>query len=184
MDSVEPQLPTPDKPSSKKKALLGCVGVFVVILAAVGIFYGPALRDFIKAGFFEKAPEKQAWHPDTEANLKALYTALKLQHDSDGQFPKSSQWMEKILARVKTETLKKGDEAKKFVDPAAGGAPGVYGFAMNDAASEKYIDDLPDKKAPLIFQSTETAWNAHGDPAKIGRQGGIGLAADGSIVKL
>jgi len=67
---------------------------------------------------------------------------------------------------------------------AAGGKPGEYGFAMNDAASEKYIDDIKDKKAPLIFQSTDASWNAHGDPAKIGRPGGIGIAADGSTVKL
>lgn len=167
----------------KKPVLIGC-SVVGVVLIALALFYGPTLLNLSKAGFFSSAPEKQAWHPDTEKNLKALYTGMKLQHDSDGVFPNSAQWMEKVQNRVKTETLKKGDEAKKFVDPAAGGAPGVYGFAMNDAASEKYIDDIKDKKMPLIFESTETGWNAHGDPAKIGRKGGIGVAVDGSIVRL
>lgn len=174
---------------SKRRAAIRrplAIGLAVVGLALLGVvlFYGPTLLDFLRAGFFTSTPEKQAWHPETEKNLHALYTGMKLQHDSDGVFPDSSQWMEKVQNRVKTETLKKGEEAKKFVDPAAGGAPGVYGFAMNDAASGKYIDDIKDKKMPLIFQSTETAWNAHGDPAKIGRKGGIGVAVDGTIVKL
>ena len=166
-----------------KKILFSCLGVFLLVVLLLVIFFGPTIRPLLP--FLFPPPQKKiSWHPDTEKNLKTLYTGMMLQHDSDGQFPKSSQWMELVIKRVRTETLKKGEEAKKFVDPAAGGAPGVYGFAMNDAASEKYKDDLKDKQMPLIFESTETAWNAHGDPAKIGRKGGIGVDLDGKIVRL
>jgi hypothetical protein len=157
------------------------VGLLVVVAA---VWAGPVLRDFWRAGFFSKAPEKRTLHADTENNLNALYTAMKLHHDSEGVFPKSDTWMDKVIKRVRTEDIKKGEEKKKFIDPAAGGAPGVYGFAMNDAASDKYIDDIKDKKAPIVFESTETNWNAHGDPAKIGRKGGIGMAVDGTVVRL
>lgn len=165
-----------------KKWVLGCGVVAAVVLIFGGWWLYPTVRDILKLVPADRP--KQGWTPDTEKNLKALYTGMKLQHDSDGQFPKSSAWMDKVINRVKSETLKTGAEKEKFVDPAAGGKPGEYGFAMNDLASEKYIDDLKDKKMPLIFQSTDASWNAHGDPAKIGRPGGIGMAVDGTIVKL
>ena len=124
------------------------------------------------------------WTPGTEVNLKALYTGMMLQHDSDGQFPQGTGWMDQIIKRVRNETLKAGAEKEKFIDPAAGGKPGEYGFAMNDAAAGKYKDDIKDKAMPLIFETTETQWNAHGDPAKIGRKNGIGISVDGKIVRL
>ena len=73
-----------------------------------------------------------------------------------------------------------------MLDPYAGsaGKAGEFGFALNDAVADKYIDDIKDKKTVLLFQSTDASWNAHGDPATIGRKGGIGMAVDGSVVKL
>jgi hypothetical protein len=165
-----------------KRTLLTIVGIILVLLILGGIWAWPTLRNL--ATLLPTNEKKQGWTPDTLKNLNALYTGMMLQHESDGQFPKSDQWMDKIIIRVRTETLKKGAEKEKFVDPAAGGQAGAYGFAMNDAASEKYKEDLKDKNMPLIFQSTDTSWNAHGDPAKIGRNGGIGIAIDGSEVKL
>ena len=165
-----------------KKTLLTIIGVILVLIIGVGVWAWPTIRNL--ASLLPSSEKKQGWTPDTVVNLKALYTGMMLQHDSDGQFPKSDQWMDKIIIRVRTETLKKGAEKEKFVDPAAGEQPGAYGFAMNDAASEKYKEEIKDKKMPIIFQSTDTSWNAHGDPAKIGRKGGIGIALDGSQVKL
>lgn len=165
-----------------RRTVLTILGVIVLLLVGVGIWAWPTLRNL--ASLLPSNEKKQGWTPSTVKNLNALYTGMMLQHESDGQFPKSDEWMDKIIIRVRTETLKKGAEKEKFVDPAAGGADGTYGFAMNDAASEKYKDDIKDKKMPLIFQSTDTAWNAHGDPAKIGRKGGIGIAVDGSQVRL
>lgn len=171
---------------ARKRLLLGCLGIGVALLAIGGVVFGPTLRDLYNAGFDPfKESKKLKWHPDTETNLKALHTALKLHHDSEDQFPKAAQWMEAALKRVATQQLSKEEATKKFIDPAAGGAPGVYGFAMNDAAGEKYLGDLKDAASmPLLFQSTETAWNAHGDPAKIGRPGGMAISADGKIIRL
>jgi hypothetical protein len=165
-----------------KKWVLGCLGAVALVLIVGGIWLYPTVRDLLS--LVPKDQVKQGWTPATEKNLNVLYTAMKLANDSDGNFPKSDKWMDKVITRVRTEDLKKGAEKEKFVDPAAGGKPGEYGFAMNDLASEKYIDDVKDKTAPLIFQSTDSTWNAHGDPAKIGRKGGIGISVDGKIVKL
>ena len=171
---------------ARKRLLLGCGAVLAVALIAGGIFFGPTIADLYRAGFNPlHESKKKKWTPDTEANLKALYTALKLHHESEGQYPKSGQWMEAAVKRVASATLPRHEAVKKFVDPAAGGAPGVYGFAMNDAVSEKYDQDVADRaKTPLLFQSTETAWNAHGDPAKIGRAGGLAISVDGQIIEL
>jgi len=165
-----------------KKWILWGIVVVVVLLVGVGAWAFPTLRAIFV--LTQSDTTKRGWTPDTEKNLHVLYTAIKMVHDSDGTFPDSSKWMDKTITRVRTEDLKKGAEREKFVDPAAGGKQGEYGFAMNDAASGKYIDDIKDKSAPLIFQSTDTSWNAHGDPAKIGRKGGIGMSVDGKIVKL
>jgi hypothetical protein len=165
-----------------KKWVLGCLGAVVLVVLLGGIWLYPAVRDVLS--LVPKDRAKQGWTPATEKNLNVLYTAMKLAHDSDGTFPKSDKWMDKVITRVRTEDLKTGAEKEKFVDPAAGGKPGEYGFAMNDLASEKYIEDLKDKKMPLIFQSMDASWNAHGDPAKIGRKGGIGISVEGKIVKL
>jgi len=167
-----------------KKWVQGCLGAFGLVVILFLAFFGKPLYSLYKAGFLAPPPEKVGWTPETEKNLHVLYTGIMHVHDSDGTFPKSPTWMDKVITRVRTETLKKGAEKEKFVDPAAGGKSGEYGFAMNDVASGKYIDDIKDKKTPLIFQSTDSTWNAHGDPAKIGRKGGIGVAVDGSVVKL
>jgi hypothetical protein len=60
---------------------------------------------------------------------------------------------------------------------------------MNDLASGKYKGDIKDKKTPLLFDSSDTSRNAHGDPAKLlpkpPRPGGnVGIAVDGTILKL
>jgi hypothetical protein len=175
------------KERRKQLGAMRPVTKIVLAVIGVGLAYGvwwiyPTARDLLS--LVPKKSEKQGWTPDTEKNLQALFTALKLQHESDGQFPKGSEWMDKVTPRLKTETLKKGAEKEKFVDPAAGGKPGEFGFAMNDAVAEKYVDDLKDKKMVVVFQSTDANWNAHGDPDKIGRKGGIGMALDGSIVRL
>jgi hypothetical protein len=144
------------------------------------------IADFARAGFFEKPEKKQRWTPETEKNLQVLFTAVKMHHGSEDAYPAADKWMDQIEKRVRTNLLSKDEALKKFVDPAAAnGAGGGFGFAFNEVASAKYVDDLPDKDSTiLIFQSTDTRWNAHGDPAKIGREGGIGINAKGEIVPL
>jgi hypothetical protein len=59
---------------------------------------------------------------------------------------------------------------------------------MNDKASGKYKDDL-DPKMPLVFDSSDTAKNAHGDPVKLApkpaRAGkNMAVTVDGSLVEV
>jgi hypothetical protein len=124
-------------------------------------------------------------------NLKALHTALMLYQESEGQFPDASGWMEAIKMRTQTSDMKEEESIKKFINPLirpAGAA--IFGYAMNDACSKKYNRDIPEPaKTPLIFDSQDTAWNAHGDPAKLlpnpPRQGGnFGISVEGSVLKL
>jgi hypothetical protein len=168
----------------RRKVVLGVLGALALVLIAIGTIYGPILADFARAGFFEKQ-EKRDWEPETRKNLEVIQTALKLVHDSDGVYPKAAEWMDKIKNRIRTEDLSKTDALQKLVDPAAGGAQGVYGFAFNEAASEQYIDDLPQKgETILVFQSVNTEWNAHGTPEEVGRPRGFGITAAGDIVEL
>lgn len=170
--------------SGKRRKIYGCLGFFIVVAGLIAWVYGPAIRDFSKAGLLQDllAPEKKRkWQPETEANLRALYTALKLHHESEGQLPTASTWMDAALRRVKAADMQKDEAQKKFFDPASGGK---FGFAFNDAMSEKYLPDVTDKGTVLLFQTTEDTWNAHGDPAKIGRLGGRAITVEGTLVEL
>jgi len=122
-------------------------------------------------------------------NLKELYKAMMLYHDSEGQWPSSKGWMDAIKNRIGTADLAKGEADKKFVSPSVAGSAGQYGYAMNDLASAKYKGDIKNPKTPLLFDSSDTSRNAHGDPLKLlpkpARPGGnVGIAVDGTILKL
>ncbi len=160
----------------------------LVGIVGAGLWVGPTLRDLYRGGFFNSVGTRQ-YKGTLDENLKAIRTALMLYHDSEGQFPNSAGWMDAIRTRIRTDDLSGAEAEKKLMDPAYGGKPNVYGFAMNDAASGKYKDDIKDKKAPLIFESQSTARNAHGDPKKDApnpphRGGDYGITVDGVIVKL
>ena len=172
---------------------IGCVTVVLVVLGF--LFFtggGRAVRDFWRAGFFNGvlSPEQaRKYNASSTANLKALYTALSNYHESEGAFPDSKRWMDAIRSYGAASDLAKGEADKKFVSPSLSGKPGQYGYAMNDAASSKYKGDIKDPKTPLIFDSSDTARNAHGDPKKLlpspTRAGGnLGIAVHGTILKL
>ena len=74
--------------------------------------------------------------------------------------------MDAVKTRIQVGDMTPEEAQKKLVDPTLGGKPGGYGFAMNDACSNKYKGDLNDPKMILLFQSGDTRWNAHGDPVK------------------
>ena len=165
----------------------------IALIAVIGYCawrFGPVLMAAYREGFFDN-PEMRKYEGTSRDNLKALHTALMLYHDSEGQFPDAAAWMDAIKNRVKVADMAEAEAMKKFVNPMVrpGGA-GSFGYAMNDAASKKYKDDLKDKgKTILIFDSRETGWNAHGDPKALmpspPRPGGnLAITVDGTIVKL
>jgi hypothetical protein len=180
-----------DEMASKGRRI-GCAvvrAVVLVLLAAVvyvGWRFGPVLLDFWNQGFFSST-EQRTYEGTSTQNLKALYTALRLYHDSEGQFPLASGWMDAAKDRVKAADMTPEEAMKKFVNPALGaGREGVYGYAMNDAVSGKYKDDIRDPgRTPLLFESTDTSWNAHGDPKRLtpknrGR-GSLAIMVDGTV---
>jgi hypothetical protein len=175
-----------------RRLAMGFAGVLVL---AVGFLFltepGKALVDIWRTGAVQAAlsePEKRKYNATTESNLKAIYTALMLYHESEGQFPEAAGWMDAIQNRITTADMEGSESKKKLMSPSLGGVEGQYGYAMNDAASKKYRDDL-DAKLPLIFDSSDASRNAHGDPSELlpkpPRAGqNMAVAVDGSILRL
>ena len=172
------------------------IGCLTLVLVAFGYLYFTGsitvVGDLWKHGFFEGlfSDERDRKYKASDVeNLKALYKALSNYHESEGQFPKADKWMDAIKSFGAASDLAKGEAEKKFVSPSLVGKSGQYGYAMTDAASEKYKGDIKDPKTPLLFDSSDTARNAHGDPKKLlpspPRSGGnLAIAVDGTIVKL
>ncbi len=165
----------------RRRLVLGCLGLFALVLVGLVVWGGPVAQDLYNKGFFEKS-EKRRYTGDSEANLRALHTAMMLYHDSEERFPEASGWMDAIAKRIKTADLEKGEEQKKLIRPDLRDVPGAHGYAMNDGASGKYKDDLPGPKTILLFESTQTGPNAHGDPTATALKGGVGITIAGTIV--
>ena len=150
-----------------RKRILTALSIFVVLALGFWLWIGRDIYNGYKKGFFDKQV-RHAYSGDTKDNLQRIYNALMLYERSEGVFPSSNRWMDAISNRLQTADLKAGEGAKKLIDPTLDGTPGQYGYAMNDAASGKYHADVPGgKDAILVFQSSETARNAHGDPTKL-----------------
>lgn len=161
-----------------RRVLLGCGVLGLAALGYAAWRFGPAAIDLYRAGFFS-GQQKHAYQGDTLDNLRALHTALMLYHDSEGQFPIAEGWMDAVEPRLRTADLEPDEAAKKLVRP---GVQDGQGYAMNDAASGKYKDDV-EPKVPLVFESRATGRNAHGDPAKDRLPGGKAIATDGSLLQ-
>ena len=166
----------------------------LVILGAGFLFLtepGKAFRDIWSTGAVQAAlsgPAKREYNATTESNLKAIHTALMMYHDSEGQFPAAAGWMDAIENRIGTADMEGSESQKKLVSPSLQGQVGQFGYAMNGKAGGKYKDDL-DPKMPLVFDSSDTSKNAHGDPAKLApkpaREGqNMAISVDGTILKL
>jgi hypothetical protein len=96
--------------------------------------------------------------------------------------------MDSIKNRIRVDNMSEAETNKKFINPLYPAKSGVFGYGFNDAAGEKYKGDLKPKTI-LVFDSTETGWNAHGDPQKLKPKGPYpggqeGITVDGTIVKL
>jgi len=172
---------------SRKLRVLAAV-VLLFVLAGIGLFFsgpGKAFRDLWKIDVIQSLiakPAERNYEPGRIANLKAIYVAMKLYHDSEGQFPDSSAWMDAIKNRLRINNMSETEALKKLIRPnLANPGPSEYGYAMNDVASKKYLGDIKDPATPLVFESSDLKWNAHGAPA--GQQG-FALTVAGNVVKL
>ncbi|RYG25943.1 hypothetical protein EON82_05215 [bacterium] len=171
------------------KKLLLALGALVA-LSVIGLFttsFGKGLRDLWGSGAIQAAvekPERRTYDAkSSDENLKALSTAIRLYHESEGAYPDATKWMDQIAPRLILNDLPKKEADKKLVRPDLSDQADAFGYSMNDAASKKYRDDLP-KGTILLFESESTARNAHGDPKKVGKPGGRALTIEGELVSL
>ncbi len=158
-----------------KKALIG-IGIFLAAaVLGVSIWLGPAVWDFAQAGVFE-GQERRDYTGGRLENLKAQHLAVMLYSESEGALPEASGWMDAAMTRAETADLGRDEALRKFKNPGAQGE-GKFGYAMNEALSLTYPGDVENpEKTILIFESSDLAWNAFGDPKKLrpdpGREGG------------
>ena len=172
--------------SRRRRILL--VVPLVVLAILTGLYFsgpGQAFRDLWRHNVIQSLiskPAERDYEPGRRANLNALYVAIMLYHDSEGQFPASSGWMDAIKNHLHTTDMSDQEARKKLIRPnMPNPGPNDYGYAMNDAASLKYKGDIKDPSMPLLFESPDLKWNAHGTPAP---QGGLGISVAGQIVQL
>lgn len=170
----------------RRAAASGCLGLCLVLAYALWRF-GPTLADAYRAGFFDKQPDRR-YSGSTMANLKALYIAMMLYHDSEEGFPPANAWMDRIESRLRTADMSKEEASKKLRDPALGSDPTVYGYAMNQACGGKYKMDVGPASTVLLFTSKDTRRNANGDPSRdapaSNRPGGnLAITLAGSVLQ-
>lgn len=171
--------------ATKKRFKIGCGGFGLVAVTLAIWFYGPLARALWSKGFFDqmfRGDDTKKYAGTSMDNLKYMRTALMGYEDSEGQFPVAGGWMDAIQNRLNTDDLKKGEALKKLVYPANAGQDGKYGYAFNDALSGKYKGDIKDPNTPMVFESVVTDRNAHGDPVKMRRPGGLAISVDGKIL--
>lgn len=157
-----------------KKIALGCLGFALILSIGLVLFAGDTVRDLwsVARELIFKDP-KRTYTGSSRDNLKAMHTGMMLYHESEGQFPNASGWMDAIKPFVQTNDLTQEEAMKKFVR-----VEGAFGYGMNDLASAKYKGDIK-KETVLIFESEDTKLNAHGSPP----QNALGIQIDGGLTK-
>lgn len=171
--------------SKGRKWAIGCITPIVIVgvLAVAFPEQRKAVLTAIKI-YQEQAADSKThdYSGNSIENLRRMRTAMLLYSDSEDHFPEGNGWMDAIDTRLQTADLNKGEAEKKLVRPDLLGQSGLYGYAMNDACAGKFKGDIKDPNlTPLIFESSETGKNAHGDPAKIRK--GIAITVDGTIIR-
>ena len=172
----------------KRACLIGCGLIGAVSLVFLFPIWQVAI-DAWEAGFFEKV-EQGEYDGSSMENMKALHQATMLYYEAEGMMPHAAGWMDAAKTYVKTADLLEGEEMKKFVNPNFAPGPDVYGYAMNSELSEAYLDELEDPaRTPMIFDSADTRWNAHGLPQEIAPDpelpgGNHAVTVEGNVVEL
>ncbi|MCU0316557.1 MAG: hypothetical protein MUC92_08190 [Fimbriimonadaceae bacterium] len=142
------------------------IAILVLLIVGLGVWLWPVIQIVLGLGLLEKG-EKRTWTGDSLDNLRRQHVAMTLYLESEGQFPSATGWMDAIEPRLKVGDMSEEESKKKLVSPPLLGRPGQYGYAMNEAASQKIPEEIenPDITA-LIFESQATERNAQGDPAR------------------
>lgn len=180
------QTPAIEPPKRKgcRRAALWSLGIVGALVLGVGIWLGPIIRDFLKAGFFDNI-EKREFSGDNVSNLKEMHRAMLLYHESEEMFPYANGWMDAIEPRLQVYDMKDEETHKKLQRSEFWGQPDKYGFAMNASVGGKYKDDVP-QDSVLLYSSKSTSRNAFGDPATDGEpsSGESRISVAGNLVKV
>lgn len=192
----------------RRKVLKWILGVFAVLVIGLAIWIGPLAiaiyRNFVNPK--DAGPEEYSvqYEGSLTENLKAVYQALELVHESEGAYPPAAEWMDQAIVRLRTHDLIPGEEFKKLMDPAVGRMPNPYrtgmgptaggawafGLAFNEEFAGKYKEDVAGyKDRPLIFVSKDSEWNAAGRPSDLApawdrTDRTWGITADGRVITL
>jgi len=163
----------------KGKIILAIGGVLALGLC---IWLWPVVRALMKVGLPGEAEMRQ-YEASNANNLRAIHTALMLYHENEDRFPDGAGWMDAISGLIRANDMTEEEAAKKLRDPRLKGQG--YGYALNEAAAGKYKADAGPPSTPLVFNSSDSKRNAHGDPAKLKpTQGGQAITIEGQIVPL
>lgn len=186
-----------------QRMMFGCVGVSIGIILALAFFVPRLVTTYKgakKLGLFEEQQMRE-YAGTSKENLKAIYTAMSLYHDSEGGYPPSDVWMDRIEIYLKTADLSSEEAEKKLKNPLVTAEnPQGFGYAMNDQYSNGFkladgasSDDPsaiadPDR-AILIFDSSDLTKNAHGNPVQLAPEperpgGNLATNAAGSVDRL
>lgn len=174
------QEPTGDQlPNRRRSVLVGCGIAGLVIVGGLLIWLGPVLKAFWSEGFFDKPPMR-AYQGDSKANLRAIYQAMQLYYDSEGQYPYAEGWMDAAWSRLRTADMTEEEAKKKLRRP---GLTDGFGYGFNAAFGAKIKSDVADPaKTPLVFESQSTDWNHSGDPKADGLPNGASISAEGTLL--
>lgn len=173
-----------------RRLMLGCLGILLGVVVAVWVWLGPLLMTVQRRGFLE--PQlKTTYEGGTMENLRAIHTALMQYHDSEGAFPMASGWMDATWPYLKTADLTEEEAKKKLRSPSLWETnPTAFGYAFNEDLSQVFNADVVDPAiTPLVFDSSDLSWNAHGQAAQLAPsparpEGNWAVTVEGSVVKL
>lgn len=161
---------------------LGIVAIALVCATPWLVQVALTVRDAKKSGWLDDV-EFEKYRAGRENNLKAIQKALLQAADSDGQLPPDNKWMESALIRLKTSDLSEDETKLKLKVPGVKGDG--YGYAMNTALTGKKSAELKDLGGKvLVYESTQSTWDAVGDPDKDARKNAKGVTVAGDIVEI
>lgn len=173
---------------TSKKWFKWTAGTILVVCGGLGIFYGDSLVQIVKlvTKLDLRKSEKELYTADRRENLRAIFNALKLYHENEGQFPAANGWMEAIRPQLRPTNMKEGEEMKKLKNPTiAGLGENEFGYSFNSALSAKNEADVPAKPSPILVResSDDRKYNASG-PVKVETSDALGINLAGEVVPL
>jgi hypothetical protein len=159
---------SPAPPPTKNKNVVLWVVVGVLAICACGVV--PILAAILLPVFSQAKFAAQRTAALSNSKRAAL-GAILYSADYDNRLPLAQNWMDSTFPYSKSETVFRSPLAMKD-------NPDAYGFAFRlDLSGKKMADIAQPAKAEMIFDSTDTSRNAHGNLELLPRPGRYGTGA-------